>query len=257
MEHAAISRIIWPWFCYVTALITIAVILLSPQGNTKHQQKLIGITAVIQAVIVLVLGLKGPMVILLLTLQLVLFTDIELLLNKSGTSSSNSTTKEGKSSFHIAVMWGFFICQYFFATGHTNEFNSLHWAAAFIGFEEMNMLGGGILMTLETFASHILFVLALPVYLSYYHQNTTQKNRVPSTFSWRDAMPTLSALMLFFSFKATLTTLFVFTQRRHLMVWRVFAPKYIFEAIFLLVIDVLVLLALSLIARVRTHSNTE
>jgi hypothetical protein len=34
---------------------------------------------------------------------------------------------------------------------------------------------------------------------------------------------------------------FVFLQRRHLMVWRVFAPKYVFEAIFLLVVDLLLI----------------
>jgi len=43
--------------------------------------------------------------------------------------------------------------------------------------------------------------------------------------------------MLFFTITATCTIGFVYIARHHLMVWRVFAPKYLFETCFLLVVD--------------------
>jgi len=54
----------------------------------------------------------------------------------------------------------------------------------------------------------------------------------------------ISAWLLFFSIRATLTSIFVTIQRRHLMMPRVFAPKYVFDVAFMLsagIISVLLL----------------
>src|SRR5262245_37409634 len=50
--------------------------------------------------------------------------------------------------------------------------------------------------------------------------------------------------MLFFIANITLIATFVLVERRHLMVWRVFAPKYCFEGIFTTVVNVLLVLSL-------------
>ena len=52
-----------------------------------------------------------------------------------------------------------------------HDFNSLHWAAAFVGFEEMNIIGGGLLMVAETFTSPILFTFSLPLLVAWLSPN--------------------------------------------------------------------------------------
>ena len=45
---------------------------------------------------------------------------------------------------------------------------------------------------------------------------------------------------LFFALRGTLTAVNVSLQRRHLMVWAIFAPKYVFDAVALVVVQVAV-----------------
>jgi phosphatidylinositol glycan class O len=121
------------------------------------------------------------------------------------------------------------------------------------GFEEMNMIAGGVLMVLNTFGCYFLFVPFLPLLLFY---------RSSSSSSWSSSkrskdggerrytreevrgwtLRVVWTFMLAFVVKLFLTTLFVFLVRRHLMVWKVFAPKYIFDASATALIDLLLVL---------------
>lgn len=46
---------------------------------------------------------------------------------------------------------------YYLATGHGNQFNSLHFAAPFVGFDAFSPLASTVLMILNTLAAHIVF----------------------------------------------------------------------------------------------------
>ncbi len=130
-------------------------------------------------------------------------------------------------------------------------------------------IGGGSLMVLETFSSHILLVLTFPLLILslstiplFDNNNNTKKNnnnnknnnshdnnnnniRNPLIIAYQSLLFHPFLVFLFFwTFKSTLTTVFVFTQRRALMVWRVFAPKYVYEGIIMVVVDILLLLSL-------------
>ncbi len=144
---------------------------------------------------------------------------------------------------HSVVLWGFFAVQYFFATGHLYQFNKLHWGAGFIGFEEMNFAGGTTLVILETFTSPILFSFGLPILVSRLTRSAIKK---PQATLEPFVKPFLT-LMFFFAVNGTLTMIFVHSARRHLMVWKIFAPKYIFDMLFLMAIDALVLLVFTLV----------
>jgi hypothetical protein len=99
------------------------------------------------------------------------------------------------------------------------DFNSLHWAAAFVGFEEMHMVGGAVLMTLETFASPILFTLSLPMlviwispHLQRYCMSITSNSLREIVLSGQLFFKPFLIFMFFFSLNATLTTIFVYLQ---------------------------------------------
>ncbi|KDO28936.1 hypothetical protein SPRG_05809 [Saprolegnia parasitica CBS 223.65] len=103
---------------------------------------------------------------------------------------------------------------FYFATGHHNGFSSLQNAAAFVGFEDFAFYRSGLLLFLNTFGS---FLVGLPLLAA-----TELDKRV---------------IVALFSLAATCTTIFVGCMRRHLFVWAIFAPKYIFDGATLLVVN--------------------
>lgn len=117
---------------------------------------------------------------------------------------------------------------YFYATGHYPDFNSLQFWAPFVGYDEYHPRIGAILTVLNTWAAPLLVTAAL----SSIHR--TAADALPAVFDSHVMFILIQALV------ACSTMIFNHLQRRHLMVWRIFAPKYIFEALLLLFIDGLV-----------------
>jgi hypothetical protein len=97
---------------------------------------------------------------------------------------------------------------FFFATGHQSVFGSLRITSPYVGFEEFGYFRGVAMLSLDTFASH-----AVGAYLA--------ARRGPGASR---------AFLAVFALRAAVTAWFVLAQRRHLMVWRVFAPKFVFDA---------------------------
>ena len=116
--------------------------------------------------------------------------------------------------------------QYFYVTGHKCNIQSLIIPSAFIGFDEYNLYISGILLTLNTLASFFLCLLVV------YQQK-----------SWQ----LINCVMTYFLVASTCTTLNTFVNSRHLMVWSIFAPKYIFDNVFLFAISIFCLLILIVI----------
>lgn len=129
-----------------------------------------------------------------------------------------------------AAVWALLTLQFYFATGHHWQFSSLQFESAYIGFEEFNYAAGGVAVLCNTFAAPILAVAALPLL------EAADRGEVGGSRA-RVALP----FLCWFCFDLVLTSVFVFIERRHLMVWRVFAPKFLFSAAFVLVEAVLLL----------------
>ncbi|KAL9559414.1 hypothetical protein MBANPS3_000429 [Mucor bainieri] len=103
----------------------------------------------------------------------------------------------------------------FFATGHQATFTSLPWKAAFVGFEDMNYYGGMVLVTLATVAGYIVTWFGWLVLLS---ENPRQRQ-------------TLHLLILLQSIPTCLSAVFIYVLRRHLMTWKIFAPRFLFQVL--------------------------
>ncbi|CAO3704077.1 unnamed protein product [Rhizopus stolonifer] len=105
----------------------------------------------------------------------------------------------------------------FFATGHQATFTSLPWKAAFVGFDQMNYYGGMILVTLSTFAGYLISWLGWPI--------------LSQTLSKNEARQPLYLLMLMQTIPTFMCAIFVFVLRRHLMTWKIFAPRFLFQTL--------------------------
>uniref|UniRef100_UPI0037E7D369 GPI ethanolamine phosphate transferase 3 n=1 Tax=Semicossyphus pulcher TaxID=241346 RepID=UPI0037E7D369 len=193
---------------------------------------------------------------------------------------ASSTTLSGlqgsySSGFTVpwtpVVLWSLAATQFFHATGHLSTFPSIQWGAAFVGFPDghTGTLLPASLVTLNTFASHILFAVSCPLLLFWplvcevrgsrggracgeEGEDAVMEMRLrenPQQFSC--ALLQLSTRYLFILGAQVFASVCAAAiLRRHLMVWKVFAPKLMFEASGFLVSSVSLLIGVTLIMRV-------
>ncbi|GKY92061.1 hypothetical protein MPSEU_000177600 [Mayamaea pseudoterrestris] len=118
-------------------------------------------------------------------------------------------------SFVIATMSRLVIRHMFFATNHGCAFNRLQYSSAFVATDEFYFVFGGLSLFLNTFGWE-LFGLAFVYMLSKQHHRHSLC-RIYTLLQLLEALTScVSVAML----------------RRHLMVWDVYAPHFIFVSIF-------------------------
>ncbi|XP_011805877.1 PREDICTED: GPI ethanolamine phosphate transferase 3 isoform X2 [Colobus angolensis palliatus] len=178
--------------------------------------------------------------------------------------------------------WALMATQTFYSTGHQPVFPAIHWHAAFVGFPE----GHGsctwlpaLLVGANTFASHLLFAVGCPLLLLWpflcESQGLRKRQQPPGNEAEARVRPEeeeepLMEMRLwdaphhFYAALLQLGLKYLFVLgiqilacalaasilRRHLMVWKVFAPKFIFEAVGFIVSSVGLLLGIALVMRV-------
>ncbi|XP_076876496.1 GPI ethanolamine phosphate transferase 3, catalytic subunit [Brachyhypopomus gauderio] len=240
-----------------------------------------GLGTVYSAPLVLLCGLLGLMLLLLhpegMALAfLMLLLQAAALLHLHASTRTLSSLQSQSNGFTVpwtpVVLWSLAASQFFHTTGHLPTFPSIQWGAAFVGFPQghVGTTLPALLVTLNTFASHILFAVACPLLLLWPLVCEVRGSRTgrpvagedgddvamemklrenPQQFS--SALLQLSARYLLIGGAQVLASVCAAAVlRRHLMVWKVFAPKLMFEASAFIVSSVFVLLGVSLVLRV-------
>ncbi|CAA7061513.1 unnamed protein product [Microthlaspi erraticum] len=154
------------------------------------------------------------------------------------------TKSDGKKRFSklnplCVVQWSLLSVCMFFASGHWCAFDGLRYGAAFVGFDEFVLIRQAILLTIETFGfSVILSVFGLPLLIPVRSQTPqAHVEKRHQVFQMYMLYGVISATTV------TATILCVTIHRRHLMVWGLFAPKFVFDVVGLFLTDVLICLA--------------
>ncbi|XP_076350150.1 phosphatidylinositol glycan anchor biosynthesis class O isoform X2 [Tachypleus tridentatus] len=141
----------------------------------------------------------------------------------------------------VILTWVLFSCHGFFVTGHQCTFPSIHWQAAFVGNsgEFSTNLIPGFLVAFNTFSSYLMFGLSLPLLVTWKHtvfksQSTDHGEltlfKAPAEFR-RGLLRLFVQYILFHGLKLLASSAACALHRRHLMVWKIFAPRLIFEAV--------------------------
>ncbi|KAK3005826.1 hypothetical protein RJ639_016244 [Escallonia herrerae] len=140
------------------------------------------------------------------------------------------------------TQWSLFATCLFFCTGHWCAFDGLRYGAAFIGFDEFNLIRQAILLTIDTFGfSHILPVFGLPFLVVYrYPFGQAEKKK---QFFFLQLCHVYLIYGLVMATTVTFTIICVALQRRHLMVWGLFAPKFVFDVVGLTLTDFMICVA--------------
>ncbi|VVB14891.1 unnamed protein product [Arabis nemorensis] len=154
-------------------------------------------------------------------------------------SQSDGKNRFPKLNPLCVVQWSLLSVCMFFASGHWCAFDGLRYGAAFVGFDEFVLIRQAILLTVETFGfSVILSVFGLPLLMPIHFQT-------PQAYG--EKRQQLFQMYMLYGVISTTTVaatiLCVTIHRRHLMVWGLFAPKFVFDVVGLILTDLLICLA--------------
>lgn len=130
---------------------------------------------------------------------------------------------------------------YFFKTGHTATLASIQWSSAFIPLKRIVYPFSPLLVLSNTFAPQILCSLALPL-LVLWNRPITPGTRTRSAGILSDVARTAGTYLLYYAAVGLSTTVWAMWLRRHLMVYRVFGPRFMMGAVVLGVVDVVTIL---------------
>jgi len=120
---------------------------------------------------------------------------------------------------------------HFFKTGHQTTLSSIQWESAFIPLHTIRYPYSPLLVALNSFGAQILAVAAVPL-IVLWKQKPKKKGilrSVISALAWHIAYNAVISLA---------TTMWAGHLRRHLMLYRIFCPKFMTAAVVMLVVDV-------------------
>ncbi|KAJ1554678.1 mannose-ethanolamine phosphotransferase gpi13 [Nowakowskiella sp. JEL0078] len=123
----------------------------------------------------------------------------------------------------------------FFATGHQFTLSSVQWDMAFIGLETIDTVISPILMQINTFGPLILTTVGFLVFAE--SQGTGSLTDI-------DSKEVVMLCGIIAPILSMCTSMSAGLLRRHLAVWSVFAPKWMFQTAMLLSIDVYLFIVL-------------
>jgi len=142
------------------------------------------------------------------------------------------------SSFDIpfiyAVVTYLLTLHIFFRTGHQSTLQSIDWSLAFIGQKELNFIKGGFTMVLNTLSGEIISCLFIPLFV-FWKQETTNDYEKPMVKSICKSFIKYSVA---YGFPQVMSVISAGSHKRHLMLWRVFAPRYMIGGISLCFVQV-------------------
>ena len=163
----------------------------------------------------------GGVSLAILIAQILLLLEI-LHINNLSTSSIGVTTLFLLANAH------------FFTTGHQATLPSVQWDAAFIPFTNIVYPWSPLVIIANSFGSHMIVSLAIPLLALW---------NVPPTHD--DVLARTAEAVVLYLLQNTVVTsssvIFAAYFRRHLMVWKIFGPRFMMAALVLLVTDLVML----------------
>ena len=128
------------------------------------------------------------------------------------------------------VMLGLLGNFYFFKTGHQATLASIQWDAAFVGLQTIRYPWSPLLVVLNTFGAQIITAVAVPLVVLW--------KQPPKKQGLLGAVARALAMHVsYFAVINLATTMWAGHLRRHLMLYRIFSPRFMTGAVVLLIVD--------------------
>ncbi|KAL3458671.1 hypothetical protein BJX64DRAFT_218967 [Aspergillus heterothallicus] len=135
---------------------------------------------------------------------------------------------------------------YYFKTGHQATLSSIQWETAFIPLTTVKYPWSPILVTLNTFGPQILTAVAVPLTVLWKRplqlSDSNNASSKPALKLLSDVAQAAATYILYFATINLATTMWAGHLRRHLMLFRIFCPRFMMGAAALAVVDVIIIL---------------
>ena len=132
----------------------------------------------------------------------------------------------------------------FYGTGHQSTISSIQWKTAFLLTSTLQYPISPALVILNTFGPQFLLALATPLLATWNVSPTTSKAIIgpeSGIVVRRNALKAALGMMIYFEVLLMGSATSAAFLRRHLMVWKVFAPRFMAAAAASLVVDLAVI----------------
>lgn len=121
---------------------------------------------------------------------------------------------------------------HFFKTGHQATLSSIQWESAFVALKTIRYPWSPLLVVLNTYGAQILTTIAVPLIALW--KQPLKKPRLLG-----DVAKALATLLLYYAVINLATTMWAGWLRRHLMLYRIFSPRFMTGAAVLLTVDLI------------------
>ncbi|PWY91551.1 phosphoethanolamine N-methyltransferase [Aspergillus sclerotioniger CBS 115572] len=146
------------------------------------------------------------------------------------------------------VVLGLLGSLYYFKTGHQATLSSIQWETAFIPLSSVQYPWSPILVILNSFGAQILTAIAVPLTVLWkrplqLHDQASSSSKAnnPAIRLLADVMQAVCTYILYFATINLATTMWAGHLRRHLMLYRIFSPRFMMGAAVLGVVDVVLI----------------
>lgn len=127
--------------------------------------------------------------------------------------------------------------QHFFSTGHQATIPSIQWELGFMTTETITFPFTHLNILLNTFGSFIIVCLVVPLITLW---NIAPTNRPITALAY--VITNITTMMTYHTLTSISSLIFAAHFRRHLMVWKIFAPRFMMSGLLLIVIDIVLIL---------------
>lgn len=131
------------------------------------------------------------------------------------------------------VVFGLLGYQHYFSTGHQATIPSIQWEVGFMTTQTIFFPFTHINISLNTFGSFMIVCLSVPL-ITLWRLPPTAK---PITVLLQ-IVTNVTTLLTYQTITSIMSFIFAAHLRRHLMVWKIFAPRFMFSALLLIVFNV-------------------
>lgn len=130
------------------------------------------------------------------------------------------------------VTFGLLGYQHFFSTGHQATLSSIQWDVGFMTTQTIVLPFTHLNIALNTFGPFLIICASLPLITLWRLPPSTKPITILSQI-----VTNVTTLMTYQTMTSIMSFLFVAHFRRHLMVWKVFAPRFMLSALLLIVFN--------------------
>ena len=160
-------------------------------------------------------------------------------------SSSTPGTGVASNSSIGPIVLAMLGAYHFFKTGHQAALSSIQWNSAFVPLRTITYPWSPLLVMLNTFGAQLLTTAAVPLVALWKRPTLSVDKRTGrrgvSVGVLEDVFQAVLTHLLYYATMMLATTMWAGHLRRHLMLYRVFMPRYLLATGVLVVVEIVVL----------------